>query len=66
MVTSMLLPRNEYLLTHQAAATPNSRLSGTEMATASRVSWSAAMASGSTIAAKKVPRPIFSASLSTT
>ena len=62
----MLLPRNSNLLTHQAAATPNSRLSGTEMATAIRVSFSAASASGSRIASKKVPKPCFSASLRTT
>src|SRR5690606_17773687 len=64
-VTSRLLPRNSYLLTHQAAATPNTRFSGTEMPTASSVSCSAAMASGSKIASKKVPKPCFSASLMT-
>src|SRR5690606_32923330 len=62
----MLLPRNSYLLTHQAAATPNTRLSGTAMPTASRVSCSAAIASGSSRALKKVPRPSLRASLSTT
>src|SRR5690554_2187866 len=65
-VTSRLLPRNSYLLTHQAAATPNTRLSGTEMATASKVRRRAARASGSASALKKVPTPAFSASLSTT
>src|SRR5690606_22036026 len=64
-VTRMLLPRNSYLLTHQAAATPNTRLSGTEMPTAISVSFSAARASGSKIASKKVPKPSFSASLTT-
>src|SRR5690554_2034656 len=52
-VTSRLLPRNSYLLTHQAAARPNTRFSGTEMPTASRVSLSAAIASGSSMEAKK-------------
>src|SRR5690606_558802 len=61
----MLLPRNSYLLTHQAEATPNTRLSGTEMPTAISVSLSAARASGSKIASKKVPKPSFSASLTT-
>src|SRR5690606_25273776 len=60
-VTRMLLPRNSYLLTHQAAATPNTRLSGTEMPTAISVSFSAAMATGSKIASKQGPTPCFSA-----
>ncbi|MNE95537.1 hypothetical protein D3C80_1936370 [compost metagenome] len=47
------------MLTHQAALTPNTRFSGTEMATAIRVSFSADKASGSKIASKNVPRPIF-------
>src|SRR5690606_26961406 len=64
-VTRMLLPRNSYLLTHQAAAMPNTRLSGTEMPTAINVSFSAAIASGSKMAPKKVPRPCLSPSLST-
>ncbi|MCY1448069.1 hypothetical protein D9M71_647160 [compost metagenome] len=57
----MLLPRKVYLLTHQAALTPNTRFSGTEITTASRVSFSADNASGSKIASKKVPKPFFSA-----
>ncbi|MNE49237.1 hypothetical protein D3C80_1437400 [compost metagenome] len=58
-VTRMLLPRKVYLLTHQAALTPNTKFNGTEMATAISVSFSADRASGSKIASKKVPRPIF-------
>src|SRR3989344_3522082 len=61
----MVLSRNLHSLTHQPAATPNTRLSGTEMPTASRVSFSALIASGSKIAPKKVPKPCFNASLST-
>src|SRR5690606_22317858 len=59
-VTSMLLPRNEYLLTHQAALTPNTTLSGTEINTAMTVSFRADKASGSRIALKNAPRPFFS------
>src|SRR5437870_4706541 len=55
----MLLPRNEYLLTHQAALTPNTRLSGTEISTAITVSFRADSASGSKIAVKNAPRPSF-------
>src|SRR5471032_3659562 len=58
-VTRMLLPRNEYLLTHQAALTPNTTLSGTEIATAITVSFSADNASGSRIAVKNAPKPFF-------
>src|SRR5690606_17183281 len=54
-----------YLLTHQAAATPNTRLSGTEMPTASSVRRSAARVSGSTMAAKKGAKPFCSAWLAT-
>ena|ERR1700712_319781 len=56
-VTRKLLPRNVYLLTHQAALTPNTRFSGTEISTAITVSLSADNASGSKIALKKAPRP---------
>src|SRR5690606_12177992 len=56
-VTSTPLPRNSNLVTAQAAATPNTRFSGTEMAVASRVSFSAEMASGSRIASQKYSRP---------
>src|SRR5690606_19495724 len=62
----MLLPRNSHLLTHQAAATPNTRLSGTAMPTASRVSFSALMASGSRMEATNTPTPCLSASVATT
>src|SRR5450830_1227217 len=55
----MLLPRNEYLLTHHAALTPNTTLSGTEITTATTVSLSADSASGSRIAVKNAPRPFF-------
>ncbi|MNC28171.1 hypothetical protein D3C75_763700 [compost metagenome] len=55
----MLLPRNEYLLTHQAALTPNTRFSGTEINTAMTVSFRADSASGSKIAVKNAPRPSF-------
>src|SRR5471032_2808386 len=58
-VTSMLLPRNEYLLTHHAALTPNTTFSGTEISTAITVSFNAERASGSKIAVKNVPRPFF-------
>src|SRR5574343_182866 len=56
-VIRMLLPRNSNLVTAQAAATPNTRFSGTEMAVASRVSFSAEMASGSLIACQNTSRP---------
>src|SRR5450830_699323 len=55
----MLLPRNEYLLTHHAALTPNTTLSGTEITTATTVSLSADSASGSRIAVKDAPIPYF-------
>jgi len=55
----MLLPRNEYLLTHHAALTPNTRFSGTEISTANTVSFNAESASGSKIAVKNAPRPFF-------
>src|SRR5689334_8229796 len=55
----MLLPRNEYLLTHHAALTPNTRFSGTEINTAITVSFRADKASGSKIAVKNAPRPSF-------
>src|SRR5690349_19937956 len=55
----MLLPRNEYLLTHHAALTPNTRFSGTEISTAMTVSFSADSASASKIAVKNAPRPSF-------
>ncbi|MCY1451852.1 hypothetical protein D9M71_687410 [compost metagenome] len=53
------MPRNEYLLTHQAALTPNTRFSGTEINTANTVSFKADKASGSKIAVKNAPRPNF-------
>ncbi len=55
----MLLPRNEYLLTHHAALTPNTRFSGTEISTATTVSFNADSASGSKIAVKNAPSPSF-------
>ena len=44
-VTRMLLPRKLYLLTHQAALTPKTTLSGTEITTAKMVSLRADSAS---------------------
>src|SRR5471032_1332168 len=58
-VTNILFPRNEYLLTHHAALTPNTTFSGTEISTAITVSFSADSASGSKIAVKNAPRPSF-------
>ena len=49
----------------QAAHRPNRALNGTAMAAVSRVSWIAAMASGSTIATKAALTPFFSASVNT-
>ncbi len=57
-MTRIALPRNEYLLTHQAAATPKTTLSGTEISTANTVSLRADSASGSRMAAKNPPRPL--------
>ena len=58
-MTSILLPRTEYLLTHHAALTPNTRFSGTEISTAITVSFRADKASGSKIAVKNAPIPSF-------
>ena len=49
----------------QAAATPNTRLSGTTIAAMMRVSRIALQASGSLMASKNAPRPLRSASVKT-
>ena len=58
-VISTLLPRNSNLAIAQAAATPNTRFSGTAIAAASSVSRIAASASGSTIAREIDAQPFF-------
>ena len=51
-VSSRLLPGKRNLVIAQAAAMPNSRFAGTQIAATSNVSWIAATVSGSLIACR--------------
>jgi len=64
-VISNCLPRNWNLVTAQAAATPNTRFTGSAMAATSRVSRMADQASGSTMAARYSCHPLRRASVNT-
>src|SRR5690606_25988548 len=54
-------PAKRYFAMHHAAATPNTRLQGTEIAATSSVSLIAAIASGSLNVARAGPRPMLRA-----
>src|SRR5512140_997908 len=64
-VMSRLLPLNSNLAMAQDAAMPNSRLAGTAMAAAMKVSLIADQASGSFSAAKYSSQPLLNASMNT-
>src|SRR4249919_1859594 len=63
--SSTRLPRNSKRVTAHAVSTPKNALSGMTIAAVSRVSLSAARASGSTSAANQTPRPFSNAAPST-
>src|SRR3954471_15401707 len=64
-VISRLLPQKSYLEINQAAAMPNTTLSGTAMPAVSRVSRMASMVSSCANAAKYLPAPLEKADANT-